>query len=133
MIFFVAPLLLFGAGCKSSRPISDTNVQRMDVEDLEKELSRRRVQMVLIDVRSHEKYAAEHIPGAISIPLPDIRRGDGRLAGAKLITVYADGWNDMIGQAAAKKLLVLGYKNIYCFHGGIELWKDAQKPLVTAP
>jgi predicted sulfurtransferase len=44
---------------------------------------------VLVDIRDEEAYAEEHIRGAVSIPLEEIReRGPKELPAAKLIVTY---------------------------------------------
>lgn len=78
---------------------------------------------VLLDPRTEARFAQGHLPGAINIPLPKILENDEKLANAKNIIVYGTGWNDYISPAAAKRLMALGYQNVYDFRGGVELWK----------
>ena len=78
---------------------------------------------VLLDPRPAAKFEKSHLPNAINIPMPEIILGHPELAKAKNIIVYAGGWQDYMSSAAAKKMLALGYKNVYDFRGGIEQWK----------
>lgn len=76
---------------------------------------------VIVDVRRADEFAAGHIPGAILVPnesigtekpaeLPDLDQ---------IILVYCRSGNR--SAQAAKKLVDLGYKNVYDF-GGIMNW-----------
>jgi rhodanese-related sulfurtransferase len=78
---------------------------------------------VLLDARPPARYDTGHLPGAINIPLPKILEGDPQLAEASAIIVYGSGWTDYISPATAKRLMALGYHNVYDFRGGVELWK----------
>lgn len=76
---------------------------------------------VIVDVRRADEFASGHIPGAILVPnesigtekpaeLPDLDQ---------IILVYCRSGNR--SAQAAKKLVDLGYKNVYDF-GGIMSW-----------
>ena len=53
-------------------PQTDADVPRVSLEEAKAALDSGAA--VIVDVRSPEFYEASHIPGAISIPLPDIER-----------------------------------------------------------
>lgn len=78
-------------------------------------------EMVLIDVRTAEEYAESHIPGAILLPNEDI--GDTRPAQLPIldteIVVYCRSGNR--SAQAAKKLIAMGYTNVYDL-GGFKDW-----------
>jgi 3-mercaptopyruvate sulfurtransferase SseA len=77
-----------------------------------------------------------HIPGAISIPLPEAQRDDKRLKDARLIIVYALDWEDPIAMAMSKKLMALGYKDVQTYRGGLREWvtKDREtEPPIEVP
>ncbi len=101
----------------------DLNVLLHD-EFLELQDGRREV--VIVDVRTAADYAAGHLPGAINIPVIDLRQGDPRL-GSSHVVVYSDGFasgdQDLVSWAAAKKLLTLGYRNVYDYRGGVAAWE----------
>lgn len=131
MIFLVT-------GCKSN-VITDQDIKVMTVEKVKEVAGEEEV--IILDVRNTEKYASGHLPHAINIHLPELKRRDVRLANAKYIIVYSGGWHDRLGTAALKKLLALGYKNVSELPGGVENWKDSgfklitevKKPAVDAP
>lgn len=81
---------------------------------------------IIVDVRSQEEYDAGHIPGAVLIPnetigtkrpelLPDLDQ---------IILLYCGEGNR--SKEAARKLLEMGYKNVFDF-GGINSWMGEPK------
>ena len=76
---------------------------------------------IILDVRTPEEFAQEHIPGAINVPnetirkkaIPELPRED------QLILVYCRSGNR--SKQASEKLVSLGYTNVYEF-GGINEW-----------
>lgn len=117
------------AGCDKVK-VSDESIQTLREAEVIEALTQ--PQVVLVDVRKPEHFAKGHLPGAINIYLPQMRESDARLASAKQIIVYASGWTDPLSPAAAKKLMALGYQNVYEFKGGIEVWTAAGHNLTTS-
>ncbi len=77
----------------------------------------------LIDVHVPEQ---EHIPGTNAfIPYSEIEKYKEKLPNdkSKKILVYC--MSGPMGETAAKKLLDMGYKNVYNLKGGIVAWKRA--------
>lgn len=76
---------------------------------------------LVIDVRTPDEYAQTHIPGAKLVPLDDISNGKlGEIPDKdQILLVYCRSGNRS-GQAA-RKLIDLGYTNVYDF-GGIVDW-----------
>jgi len=110
-------------GCQSEPKTSDQDLSQLEYPEFLKMKADPKRTLVIVDVRSPERYADGHIPGAINISIPDLRPGDERLAQATDIVVYATGWTEYLSPAAAKKLLALKYENVYDFRGGIEMWQ----------
>lgn len=121
LLLALAPAALLFAGCEATQ-VSDADVRVIEAGAVQRAADDE--QTVLVDVRQPEDYAAGHIPGAVNIFLPVIRRQDPRLAGAQRIIVYATNRGDPLAMAAAKKMLSLGYQNVRLFHGGIDVWTD---------
>jgi rhodanese-related sulfurtransferase len=117
------------AGCDKAK-VSDESILTIREPQVIEAMSQ--PQVVLVDVRKPEHFAKGHLPGAINIYLPQMREGDVRLASAKQIIVYASGWTDPLSPAAAKKLMALGYQNVFEFKGGIEVWTAAGHTLATS-
>lgn len=125
-------LLAFAGGCANQITTSDQDIKTLTVEELKKYLEDTKKPAVLIDPRPEAKYAQGHLAGSVNIPLPQIVARDPRLGEASRIIVYASGWNDYLSTAAAKRMLALGYANVYDFRGGIELWQQTGGALETA-
>lgn len=116
-------------GCSGEPRVSDADVIQLSHEELLGYIAEGST--ALLDVRKPELYEAGHIPGAINIFSPELRRRDSRLDGAKRIVVYGGGWTDPLAVNGAKRLIALGYKNVHEYKGGIELWEDSGGQLVS--
>ncbi|MFO0961998.1 MAG: rhodanese-like domain-containing protein [Phycisphaerales bacterium] len=79
---------------------------------------------VYVDPRSAKQYAEGHIPGAINVPLADLREtARERLAGYNLFVVYDTDYGDVVAKAASKSLMELGYKDVFTLRGGLKAWQ----------
>ncbi|MGE5172493.1 MAG: rhodanese-like domain-containing protein [Betaproteobacteria bacterium] len=85
-----------------------------------KELDQRKG-MMLLDVRTDKDYEKGHIPGAVHIPLTDIGDKIKKLKKDKELVVYCQNGNRSIW--AIKRLMGMGYKNLYNLKGGYNAWK----------
>jgi rhodanese-related sulfurtransferase len=77
--------------------------------------------MVLLDVRTDKEHEVGHIPGAVHIPLSDIGDKIKKLKKDKEIVVFCQNGNRSIW--AIKRLMGMGYKNLYNLKGGYSAWK----------
>ncbi len=77
--------------------------------------------MMLLDVRSDKEYKQGHIPGAVHVPLPEIGDRVKKLKKDKDLVVYCRNGNQSIW--AIKRLMGMGYKNLYNLKGGYNAWK----------
>ena len=118
-------------GCASTNRTSDTDLTVLGVDEYLELLAQHGDRTVIIDTRPPSLYAKGHLPGAINIPLPQIKAGDPRLIEAERYVVYGKGWDDVVSPAAAKKMLVLGYSNVYDFRAGFEVWKLQGREIVV--
>ncbi len=80
---------------------------------------------VLIDARPYKKYLQATIPGAISIPDTAMDKLLGKFPADKNIKVitFCGGYNCGKSHKVAKKMLSLGYKNVFVYAGGVPQWK----------
>lgn len=90
---------------------------------------------IWIDPRTPSSYAAGHIPGAVSMPFgsgdfEDVARET--LGDRNPILVYGDGFQDILSDAASKRLIEIGFKNVYTLRGGIQQW-ETEGHDVTSP
>ncbi|MCH2161484.1 MAG: rhodanese-like domain-containing protein [Phycisphaerales bacterium] len=80
--------------------------------------------VVWVDPRSSGEFEKAHIPEAINIPFggPFEQDANAKLRGADVIVVYATSVQDVLGIAASKRLIELGYRNVYTLKGGLRQW-----------
>ena len=96
-------------------------LSRMGIKQLSaKELDQKKG-MVLLDVRTDKEYEQGHIPGAVHIPLSDIGERIKKLKKDKELVVYCQSGNRSVW--AIKRLMGMGYKNLYNLKGGYRAWK----------
>ncbi|MDE2753933.1 MAG: rhodanese-like domain-containing protein [Gemmatimonadota bacterium] len=79
--------------------------------------------VVVVDGRSAEAYAREHIPGAINLPHREISAETTEvLDKARLYVCYCDGIGCNASTKTALKLLTLGFQ-VRELMGGLDWWK----------
>ncbi len=76
--------------------------------------------VTIIDVRTDKEYAHSHIPGSVHVPLADIASRVKKLKKDKDIVVYCQSGNRSIW--AIKRLIGMGYTNLYNLKGGFSAW-----------
>ena len=90
-------------------------------------------QAVFIDSRSLEAYHRGHIPGAISIPLEEVKSGREDLLAsipeAMEIIIYCEGGDCQASLNLARWLESRGFKNLRVFSGGWLEWTQAGLPV----
>ncbi len=100
------------------------------LEDLRRRL--REEDVTLVDVRPADEYAAGHIPGAVSIPVPELRRRLGELPRDREVVAYCRGRYCMFSLDAVTLLRQHGYRARRA-HEGLPDWKAAGLPVETGP
>jgi rhodanese-related sulfurtransferase len=93
-----------------------------DPSALAKLLEEKTEPYVLVDVRTPEEYASEHIPGSILIPYDTIASRSPVKEKDALVILYCRSGNR--SGIAKRTLLSLGFSNVEDF-GGIGRWKGA--------
>lgn len=123
MIPMLLLLSLALTGCAASAPttVPEANTYRQITMQQAVEMMEKEDNYIILDVRTHEEFAAGHIPGAIVIPNETISTEEiTRLPDKdQLIMVYCRSGNR--SKQASDKLVKLGYTNIVEF-GGINSW-----------
>ncbi len=103
-----------------------------DVEELTKEELWRRIQrrenLVVLDVRPQAEYEAGHLPGAVSIPLDELKKRVKELPKSKQIVAYCRGPLCALAPDAARFLKSKGYKVNRLAEGAPD-WEHAGLPL----
>lgn len=103
-----------------------------EIEELTKEELWQRIQskdrLVVLDVRPGEEYGAGHIPGAVSIPLTDLKKRVKELPKSKQIVAYCRGPLCALAPEAARYLKSKGYHVKRLVEGPPD-WEAAGMPL----
>jgi rhodanese-related sulfurtransferase len=94
---------------------------RLGIKQLSPKELEQKKGMMIIDTRTHKEYEGGHIPGAIHIPLADIGGKIKKLRKDKELVVYCQNGNRSIW--AIKRLMGMGYKNLFNLKGGYHAWK----------
>ncbi len=81
--------------------------------------------LMLIDTRSTKEYLADHIPGAVHIPLTEIGTKAKKIRKEKDIVVYCQNGNRSIW--AIKRLMGMGFANLWNLKGGFRAWKSMHR------
>ncbi|MBQ4402822.1 MAG: hypothetical protein IJL12_08230 [Selenomonadaceae bacterium] len=76
---------------------------------------------IILDARTRDEYEKKHIPGAILIPLEDLRKNEFAKIPDKNATILIYCWTGRRAQDSADVLVKNGYKNVYEF-GGLADW-----------
>ncbi len=77
--------------------------------------------VAVLDVRPDREYKQGHIPAAVHIPLNDLGNKAKKLRKDKPIVVYCQNGNQSIW--AIKRLMGMGFTNLYNLRGGYRVWK----------
>lgn len=77
--------------------------------------------MFILDVRNPNEYALSSIPGAINIPIDELRQRINELPGHKPILIYCE--IGLRGYLAHRMLRQRGFEELYNLAGGHALWK----------
>lgn len=123
--FFIIALLGTALFASGSLEGSQTAIQRINNDELQKLIADPEFQLLLVDVRSPSEYASGYIPGAILFPHSELdsRKEDFRKLAERIdrpIAVYCrSGARSSTAAAILKKQ---GYTKVYDF-GGIGNWR----------
>lgn len=102
-------------------------IELLTQEELAKRI-RRKEDLLVLDVRPPEEYAAGHLPGAVSIPVAELKRRLKELPKNKQIVAYCRGAFCAFAPEAARYLEKKGYKT-RVLDSGLPDWKAAGLPI----
>jgi NADPH-dependent 2,4-dienoyl-CoA reductase/sulfur reductase-like enzyme/rhodanese-related sulfurtransferase len=80
---------------------------------------------LLVDVRRHDEFKAGHIPGAINLPVDDLRKRLGELPRDKDIYIYCEA--GLRGYLAQRIMRQHGIERVRNLSGGYILWNACQE------
>ena len=85
------------------------DIEELTKEELSKRI-RRKDNLVVLDVRPQEEYEAGHLPGAVSIPLDELKKRVKELPRSKQIIAYCRGPLCALAPEATRYLKTKGYR-----------------------
>ena len=114
IVLLVALFFMFGGGQRYKSLTQDEAAKIMESDH----------DCIVLDVRTQTEYEGGHIPGAVCLPIADIRENAASVQAAlpdkhQLLLIYC--YAGRRAAEAAKLLTVMGYTNAYEF-GGIVDW-----------
>ena len=104
-------------------------IEMVTKEELAKRI-RRRDDLLVLDVRPPEEYAAGHVPGAVSVPVAVLKRRLKELPKDKEIVAYCRGSFCAFAPEAARYLDRKGYRT-RILDAGLPDWEAAGLPVET--
>jgi rhodanese-related sulfurtransferase/biotin operon repressor len=107
--------------------LGEDDVEALTKDDLWKRL-KRKDKLVVLDVRPVEEYEAGHIPGAISIPVNELKKRIKELPRSKQIVAYCRGPLCALAPEATRYLKSKGYRVKRLAEGAPD-WEAAGLPL----
>lgn len=131
-LFALLLTLLPGCGAPKTK---DSSIEYIDLATLSARMAddaKSPKHLVLVDPRPPADYAAGHIPGAVSVRLPELEQEDRRhpaITGHKWIVVYGEDPGSQVAKGMTKRLLRLQYSKVRMFAGGMKVWRDAGQPI----
>ncbi|NEV61752.1 rhodanese-like domain-containing protein [Thiorhodococcus minor] len=116
-----------------------TDIREIMPWDLEERMQEN-PELLIVDVREPDEFAAMHIDGALNVPRGilesacewDYEETEPELVQARereVVVVCRSGYRSVL---AAHSMNVLGYQNVVSLKTGLRGWKDYEQPLVDA-
>lgn len=103
-------------------------LERLDQKTLAGRVRRREV--TVLDVRPSEEYLAGHIPGAVSLPLAELKKHLGKLPKNGEIVAYCRGPYCVLAVEAVEILRKQGFK-AFRFEDGVQDWRMRGYPIAV--
>ena len=103
-------------------------VELLTKEELAKRLRRNKDELLVLDVRPEQEYAAGHVPGAMSIPVAELKRRLKELPKNKEIVAYCRGSFCAFAPEAVRYLDKKGFRT-YILDAGLPDWEAAGLPV----
>lgn len=123
---FLAIGMLAAAGVAAAQSIM--RVPRIGVSELHDLVAEKAV--VVIDVRSTDRYRMQHIPGALSVPLGTEKRFAEQLSKeTRPIVTYCTCSAEQTAALSAINFAALGVENVKALRGGLAAWEKAGHPM----
>jgi phage shock protein E len=122
LAFAATSLLAFG-----SLAIADTQPAMIAPDQLVEKMEKKDKELVLLDVRTPEEFAAGHIPGAINIPHDQLPNRLAEIAGAKNKDVVVYCRTGRRSAIAQETLTTQGFKSVRHLEGDMVKWQEEKR------
>jgi rhodanese-related sulfurtransferase/DNA-binding HxlR family transcriptional regulator len=108
---------------------SPSRMEPIDLPELRRRLETGEV--TLLDVRPTDEFRASHIPGALSIPVDELKRRLGEIPRETPVVAYCRGPYCVYARDAVETLCQHGYSAL-AMASGVTEWRLANYPLLSA-
>jgi len=105
---------------KVTRDFLAENSQLEPVDEAALRTRVRKGEVTLLDVRPPEEFAAGHIPGAMSVPLPELAKQLAKLPKRREVVAYCRGPYCVLAIEAVKQLRARGFKAVRLEEGVLD-------------
>ena len=105
---------------KVTRAFLTANSQLEPVDEAALRTRVRKGEVTLLDVRPPEEFASGHIPGALSVPLPELARQLSKLPKRREVVAYCRGPYCVLAIEAVKQLRASGFKAVRLEEGVLD-------------
>jgi rhodanese-related sulfurtransferase len=124
LIFIVLVFATILIGCTAEK-VKGNNMNKTAYTLIEQDKAKEMMNdenIVVLDVRTKEEYDEGHIPNAVLLPVTEIEENAEKILTDKKATILVYCRSGNRSETASKKLIELGYTNVYDF-GGINTWE----------
>jgi rhodanese-related sulfurtransferase len=116
---------------KITRAFLAENAQAEPIDEKALRARVRKGEVTLLDVRPPEEFASGHIPGALSVPLPELARQLATLPKRREVVAYCRGPYCVLAIEAVKQLRARGFKAVRLEEGVLD-WAALGLPIERA-
>jgi rhodanese-related sulfurtransferase len=105
------------------------------VQELDRLIRGEESHPLIIDARQQDRYAAGHLPAAVSVPADATDRLVQQLPeeAVRLIVVYSEGLRCPLALTALRRFLAAGHDKVRVLLEGVQGWQDAGGPVLVEP
>jgi rhodanese-related sulfurtransferase len=120
------------AGVLFSAPLFAGEVAWIDQDTLLGRLARKDAELVVLDVRTPEEFAAGHVPGALNVAHDQVEARLPELAAYKSKDVVVYCRSGRRSDIALKVLEANGFERLWHLEGDILAWQAQNRPMETS-
>jgi len=119
---FVTFILIFFSACGSN-----SNIRDISANNLANQLERN--DMLILDVRTAQEFAAGHVPGATNMPHTSVKSQLDKLQGYKNKTIVIYCKSGRRAAMARQTLTDAGFKQLLHLNGDMDSWQAGNFPI----